>query len=150
MPSTAWSRRRRRTPVRSPSFVAGPGVAALLAASIAAAIAVAACSHGASPQADAGAPQTSGSTVPAAPGDAGADTADASRCIDDGHADVRNPDGSRSQVACGDDAVCLGGACAPLRMPETLGGGSVERSRLLRFTGPGWIGAWTLLGPFDR
>lgn len=70
--------------------------------------------------------------------------------MDDGHAEVKGVDGTVKQVACGADAVCLGGACAPLALPASLGGGAVEAARLMRFTGPGWIGAWTQLGPFDR
>ena len=64
-------------------------------------------------------------------------------------AEVPGPGGTRAQVACGEDAVCLGGGCAPLKLPAALGAGTIERARLLRFTGAGWTGAWMQLGPFD-
>lgn len=107
-----------------------------------------ACSHGASAPDDAAAPAASSSATASA-----AITAPAlpeARCVDDGHAEVRRPDGSIAQIACGADSVCLGGACAPLSLPAALGEGKVDPARLLRFTGAGWIGAWTQLGPFDR
>lgn len=53
-------------------------------------------------------------------------------------------------IACGADAVCLGGACAPLTLPPSLGGGVLDAARLWRITADGWLGAWTQLGPFDR
>ncbi len=108
------------------------------------------CSHGAAAPPDAGAPEASSAVASAAPSPSGAPIAEGSRCLDLSHADVVAADGSHTPVTCGDDAVCLGGACAPLRAPGALGGGTIERSRLLRFTGAGWIGAWTALGPFDR
>lgn len=106
---------------------------------------VAACSHGAQPPADAGppdAPAVATTSASAAPEEA--------RCLDDDHVEVRGPGGAAVQTACGADQVCLGGACAGLKLPAALGGATVARARLMRFVGPGWIGAWTLLGPFDR
>src|SRR5690349_5474547 len=116
-------------------------------AAAAAALVLGACSHRAPVPGDAGAPAASGAetTSPAT-----AAPEPEARCIDDGHAEVKKPDGSIAQVACGADAVCLGGGCAPLALPAALGSGKVDSARLLRFTGPGWIGAWTQLGPFDR
>ena len=124
--------------------------ALLIAALTAGATLTAACSHGAAAPPDGAAPEAASGAAVATSSASAAPAAEASRCIDPGHADVVAPDGSHAQVACGDDAVCLGGACAPLRAPDALGGGTIERSRLLRFAGPGWIGAWTQLGPFDR
>lgn len=109
----------------------------------------AACSRGASPPADAAAPEASSSTdTKAAP--AAVTKGPEARCIDDSHAEVKGPDGSVTQVTCGADAVCLGGGCAPLAFPAALGGGTIEPARLLRIVGPGWLGGWTQLGPYDR
>src|SRR5690242_10381347 len=113
----------------------------------AAALALCACSHGAQAPSDAGAPDAFATATPSAAAEAALPEA---RCTDDGHAEVKRPDGSMAQIACGADAVCLGGGCAPLSLPAALGDGKVDAARLLRFTGPGWIGAWTQLGPFDR
>ena len=96
------------------------------------------------------APDSSSAVTESAATVATATSPEPARCIDDSRAEGPGPDGGRTQTVCGEDAVCIGGACAPLKLPEALGGGSVERGRLLRFTGPGWIGAWTQLGPFDR
>ena len=118
-----------------------------LATAAALGLVAAACSGKGSTSTGTGAPDPSStetaSAAPAAP-------VEAARCIDDGHAEVPGPGGARTQVVCGEDAVCLGGGCAPLKLPAALGAGTIERARLLRFTGPGWIGAWTQLGPFDR
>jgi dienelactone hydrolase len=115
-----------------------------------ASVAPAACSHGAPAPGDASAPEASSGSSSATPPASAAAGSEASRCIDDGRADVLRPDGTRAEVACGDEAICLAGACAPLRLPAALGPGTIARARLLRFIGPGWIGAWTQLGPFDR
>lgn len=125
-----------------------PSIASRIAIALSCA-ALGACSQKASPPPDAAAPEASGSAAATGAPAATAAPPEA-RCVDDGHAEVKGPDGSITQVACGADAVCLGGGCAPLALPAALGGGSVDRARLLRFTGPGWIGAWTQLGPFDR
>ena len=116
---------------------------------LAGALICAACSHGPPPP-DGGTADTSTSSSAPSSTTSAPSAIEASRCTDASHADVVGPDGKHSQVACGDDATCLGGACAPLAIPESLGGGRLERSRLWAFTGSGFIGAWTQLGPFDR
>lgn len=85
----------------------------------------------------------------AAPSPGAAASAAPGACSDDAHV-APGGAGASGPTACGDDQVCLGGACAPLRVPEALGGGSIERARLLKITGSGFLGAWTQLGPFDR
>ena len=128
------------------TLVARPALVAALALAP-----LAACSQRAPAPSGSGAPEaTSTQAAQTAAATTGTPAGEPARCIDDGHADVPGPGGVRTQLVCGDDAVCVGGACAPLKLPEALGGGAVDRGRLLRFTGPGWIGAWTQLGPFDR
>jgi len=117
---------------------------------LAGALICAGCSHGGS-SADAGAPEPSGAaSAPPVIASASPAAVEVSRCIDASHADVVGADGKHAQVACGEDAACVGGACAPLKIPESLGGGALDRLTLWRFTGAGFIGAWTQLGPFDR
>src|SRR5262245_32271053 len=110
--------------MRRRSFVAGLACAVC-----------AACSHRSSPPADAGPPDAAAA---AAPADSALEALrEGYRCIDDGHVEVRGPGVQPTQIACSDDQVCIGGACAGLKIPDALGGGIIERGRLLRFTGRG-------------
>ncbi|MEZ4309269.1 MAG: prolyl oligopeptidase family serine peptidase [Polyangiaceae bacterium] len=126
------------------------GRVAIIAAGGIAAIACGAfgCSGGAKGPPDATA--SASASASAAPVTSAAAVAPSARCIDDDHAETTSADGTIAKIECGADAVCLGGACAPLAMPEGLGGGKIERAGLLGLTNAGWIDAWTLLGPFDR
>ncbi|MFO0590089.1 MAG: alpha/beta hydrolase-fold protein [Polyangiaceae bacterium] len=135
--------------MQHPLFARSWGIRGLSIAGLATCGLLSSCSHGGSAPPDGSAPDTS--TSPPAPvTTASAAPAEASKCVDPTHADVVGPDGKHTALACGDDAACVGGACAPLKIPEALGGGSVDRARLLRIDGAGFLGPWSMLGPFDR
>ncbi|MBK8255425.1 MAG: prolyl oligopeptidase family serine peptidase [Polyangiaceae bacterium] len=121
-------------------------IAALLAAFLSVC-----CSHPA-PQGAAGSPSATTSEQPtqAAPSASATAPSAQSRCLDDDHGETQNADGTTQQVTCTQGTLCLGGACAPLQVPEALGGGSVPREQVLEIGGRGWLNAWSSFGPFDR